>query len=318
MTILAEARANVGASATSRRAGAMQRNIKGSLAVMLGPAITLLTVFIFLPMLLTIWLSFENWSTQTGFDTARFAGLDNFLEIFGSGSVGRDFKAALVNTAIYTILSVVLILPLSVAFGLLVYQTRVAGGVVLRTVLFSTYMVPMIAVALVWSKLYSPSEGPFNQILGWVGIGPQTWLSSPNTALVSIVLLNIWQQVGYFTVLAVAGLTQIPPSLYEAAQIDGAGPLQSFTRITLPLLRRTLLFSAVIAIINAVQVFEPVALITQGGPVNSTNVLTYHIRRVGIERSQGGLGSAMAVTLMLALIVIIVALFAYARRGGDE
>jgi multiple sugar transport system permease protein len=318
MTILAEARATIGASATTRRAGAMQRNINGSLAVMLGPAITLLSVFTFLPMLLTVWLSFENWSTQTGFDTARFAGLDNFLEIFGSGSVGRDFKAALANTAIYTILSVVLILPLSVAFGLLVYQRRVAGGVLLRTVLFSTYMVPMIAVALVWSKLYSPSEGPFNQILGWVGIGPQTWLSSPNTALGSIVLLNIWQQVGYFTVLAVAGLTQIPTSLYEAAQIDGAGPLQTFVRITLPLLRRTLLFSAVIAIINAVQVFEPVALVTQGGPVNSTNVLTYHIRRVGIERSQGGLGSAMAVTLMLALIVVIVALFAYARRGGDE
>src|SRR5947209_2888563 len=120
MTILAEARATIGASATTRRAGAMQRNINSSLAVMLGPAITLLTVFILLPMLLTTWLSFENWSTPTGFDPARFAGLDNFLEIFGSGSVGRDFKGALANTAIYTVLSVILILPLSVAFGLLV------------------------------------------------------------------------------------------------------------------------------------------------------------------------------------------------------
>jgi ABC-type sugar transport system permease subunit len=88
--------------------------------------------------------------------------------------------------------------------------------------------------------------------------------------------------------------------------------------VTLPLLRRTLLFSAVIAVINAVQVFEPVALITQGGPVGSTNVLTYHIRRVGIERSQGGLGSAMAVMLMLALIVTVVALFALARRIEDD
>ena len=88
--------------------------------------------------------------------------------------------------------------------------------------------------------------------------------------------------------------------------------------MTLPLLRRTLLFSAVIAVINAVQVFEPVALITQGGPVGSTNVLTYHIRRVGIERSQGGLGSSMAVMLMLALIVTVVALFALARHGQDE
>jgi ABC-type sugar transport system permease subunit len=287
-------------------------------AVMLGPALVLLGVFVLLPMLLTLGLSFADWSTGTGFETARFVGLQNFFDIFGPTSVGRDFKGALVNTALYTVGSVVLILPLSVLFGLLVYQSRVRGGVALRTVLFSTYMVPMIAVALVWSKLYSPSEGPLNQMLGWLGLPPGTWLSSPDTALGSIVLLNVWQQVGYFTVLAVAGLTQIPASLYEAAAIDGARPLQRFRNVTLPLLRRTLLFSAVIAIINAVQVFEPVVLITQGGPVGATNVLTYHIRRVGIERSQGGLGSAMAVTLMLALIVTVVALFAFARRSGEE
>jgi multiple sugar transport system permease protein len=285
---------------------------------MLSPAISLLGVFVAAPMALTIWLAFQDWSTETGFGEARFVGLDNFLAIFGSSSVGRDFEGALTNTALYTLGSVALILPLSIALGLLVYQRRVKGGVTLRTILFSTYMTPMIAVALVWSKLYSPSEGPINQMLGWVGLPPGRWLASPDTALGSIVILNIWQQVGYFTVLAVAGLTQIPASLYEAAELDGAGPLQRFVHLTLPLLKRTLLFCAVIAVINAVQVFEPVALITEGGPVGSTNVLTYHIRRVGIERSQGGLGSAMAVTLMLALIVTIVALFGLARRGGDE
>ncbi len=286
--------------------------------VMLSPAISLLGVFVAAPMALTIWLAFQEWSTETGFGEARFIGLDNFVAIFGSSSVGRDFKGALINTALYTLASVAVILPSSIAPGLLVYQRRVKGGVTLRTILFSTYMAPMVAVALVWSKLYSPSEGPINQMLGWVGLPPGRWLSSPDTALASIVILNVWQQVGYFTVLAVAGLTQIPASLHEAAELDGAGPLQRFVHVTLPLLKRTLLFSAVIAVINAVQVFEPVALITQGGPVGSTNVLTYHIRRVGIERSQGGLGSAMAVTLMLALIVTIVALFGLARRGGDE
>ena len=292
--------------------------LRRPVAVMLSPAVSLLGIFVFAPMALTIWLAFQEWSTETGLDEARFAGLDNFLAIFGSTSVGRDFKGALVNTASYSLASVVVILPLSIALGLLVYQQRVRGGVMLRTILFSTYMAPMIAVALVWSKLYSPIEGPINEMLGWVGLPPGSWLSSPDTALGSIVILNVWQQVGYFTVLAVAGLTQIPPSLHEAAELDGAGPLQRFFFVTLPLLRRTLLFSAVIAIINAVQVFEPVALITQGGPVGATNVLTYHIRRVGIERSQGGLGSAMAVTLMIALIITIAALFALARRGWED
>ncbi len=281
--------------------------------MMLAPAVGLLTVFIIVPMLLTIWLSLNEWSTQTGFETARFVGIQNFIDIFADNSVGRDFKAALVNTALYTAGSVVVILPLSVLLGLLVHQTLAPGGVLLRTVLFSTYMVPMIAVALVFSKLYSPTEGPLNQILGYIGVPPQRWLSAPQSALFSLVILNVWQQVGYFTVLAVAGLTQIPSSLHEAARIDGANGLQRFFSVTLPLLSGTLLFSAVIAIINAVQVFEPVALITQGGPVNATNVVTYHIRRVGIERAQGGLGSAMAVTVMLALIIAISALFALFR-----
>ena len=284
-----------------------------SAIAMLAPATGLLAVFIVVPMLLTIWLSFQSWSTQTGFDTARFIGVQNFIDLFSNSSIGRDFKAALLNTAVYTGLSVVFILPLSVLFGLLVHQKLAPGGIALRTILFSTYMVPMIAIALVFSKLYSPTEGPLNQILGWIGIPAQSWLSAPQTALGSIVVLNVWQQVGYFTVLAVAGLTQIPDTLYEAAKIDGANPLQRFFSITLPLLGNTLLFSSVIAVINAVQVFEPVALITQGGPVNATNVLTYHIRRVGIERAQGGLGSAMAVTLMLSLIVAVSALFAFAR-----
>lgn len=296
----------------------MTTTYRASAGIMLTPAVALIGVFILLPMLLTVWLSFQDWSTQTPFGAATFTGIDNFREIFGATSVGRDFKGALLNTALYTLLSVVLILPLSVAFGLLVHQRAVPGGTWLRTVLFSTYMVPMIAVALVWSKLYSPTEGPINQLVGLLGIGPQPWLSSPSSALVSIVFLNVWQQVGYFTVLAVAGLTQIPGSLYEAAVLDGANKREQFRFITLPLLRRTLLFSAVIAIINAVQVFEPVALITQGGPVGSTNVLTYHIRRVGIERAQGGLGSAMAVTLMLSLIVLISALFAFVNRKDDE
>ncbi|BCP55147.1 ABC transporter permease [Kaistia sp. 32K] len=288
--------------------------LRKSTFAMLAPGLGLLAVFILVPIALTVWLAFTKWSSQTPFTTATFVGLDNFREIFGSSSVGRDFKGAMLNTALYSAMSIALILPLSVVFGMLIHQAELKGANVLRTILFATYMVPMIAVALVFSKLYSPTEGPINQLLSLVGIGPQPWLSSPDTALVSIVLLNVWQQVGYFTILIIAGLTQIPTSIYEAARMDGARGPALFGFITLPLLKRTLLFSAVIALINAVQVFEPVALITQGGPVGSTNVMTYHIRRVGIERAQGGLGSAMSVTLLLALVITVTAVFAFARR----
>lgn len=284
---------------------------------MLAPSVGLLTAFVFVPIVLTIWLSFQQWSSQTPFASARWIGLDNYREIFGGGSVGRDFAQALKNTVIYAACSIAVILPLSVAFGLLVHQARLRGKTILRTLLFSTYMVPMVAVALVWSKLYSPSEGPINQMLGWIGIAPFPWLSSPDTALYSLVILNVWQQTGYFTVLAVAGLTQIPESVLEAAKIDGARRLRLLWYVTLPLLRRTLLFSGIIVVINAVQVFEPVAMITQGGPVGSTNVVTYHVRRVGIERSEGGLGSAMAMILMLLLAAIVSAVFVTAGRRSE-
>lgn len=284
---------------------------------MLAPSVGLLTAFVFVPIVLTIWLSFQQWSSQTPFASARWIGLDNYREIFGRGSVGRDFAQALKNTVIYAACSIAVILPLSVAFGLLVHQARLRGKTILRTLLFSTYMVPMVAVALVWSKLYSPSEGPINQMLGWIGIAPFPWLSSPDTALYSLVILNVWQQTGYFTVLAVAGLTQIPESVLEAAKIDGARRLGLLWYVTLPLLRRTLLFSGIIVVINAVQVFEPVAMITQGGPVGSTNVVTYHVRRVGIERSEGGLGSAMAMILMLLLAAIVSAVFVTAGRRSE-
>jgi multiple sugar transport system permease protein len=291
---------------------------RGWTVVMLAPSAGLMTVFVLIPMVLTIYLSFHRWSSQTPFSSAHWIGLDNYQEIFGAGSVGRDFRQAVRNTFIYAAASIAVILPLSVALALLVQQTRLRGSTVLRTLLFSTYMVPMVAVALVWSKLYSPTEGPINQVLGWVGVAPLPWLSRPDTALNALVILNVWQQVGYFTVLAIAGLTQIPEAILEAAKIDGARNLGLFWHVTLPLLRRTLFFSGIIVLINAVQVFEPVAMITQGGPMASTNVVTYHIRRVGIERSQGGLGSAMAMILAVFLSATVSAVFFAAGRRSDS
>jgi len=284
----------------------------------LAPSVGLLGVFVLLPVGLTVWLSLRKWSVQTPFGDSVGVGLQNYRDLFGDTPPGRDFRQALRNTAAYSGMSIVLLVPLSLAFALLIHRVAVRGSGVLRAVLFSTYMVPTIAVALVWSKLYSPTEGPLNQALGWFGIPPQPWLSSPDTALRSLVLLNVWQQVGYFTVLMVAGLTQIPASVYEAAAIDGATGPRLLWRVTLPLMRRTMLFVVVIALINSVQVFEPVAAITQGGPVGSTNTLTYYIRKVGIEQSKGGLGSAMAVVLLLVLTVTVALVFSLLRRDAER
>ena len=149
----------------------MQLNQHRSAFVMLAPATALLGVFIIVPMLLTIWLSFHDWSTQTGFETARFVGIQNFIDIFAGNSVGRDFKAALhQHRDLHRCSRSSSSCRFRCCSACSSTRQHAPGGVFLRTVLFSTYMVPMIAVALVFSKLYSPTEGPLNQILGWIGI----------------------------------------------------------------------------------------------------------------------------------------------------
>ncbi len=240
--------------------------------MMLAPATALLGVFIIVPMLLTIWLSLtQEWSTQTGFETAdlrRRAELHRYLrQHFGrarlqGGAAQHGHVHARLGGGD----------PAAVGAARRCSSTRRSrrAAMFLRTVLFSTYMVPMIAVALVLSKLYSPTEGPLNQILGWVGIPPADLAVGAADARWSrSCILNVWQQVGYFTVLAVAGLdARSPPRSTKRPRIDGANALQQLlSRSPCRCCGNTLLFSAVIAIINAVQVFEPVALITQGGPV---------------------------------------------------
>jgi ABC-type sugar transport system permease subunit len=138
-------------------------------------------------------------------------------------------------------------------------------------------------------------------------------LSSPSTALVSLAAFNIWQMLGYYTVLMVAGLTLIPGELYEVASIDGAGIVRQTFAITLPLLRRTTTFVILIALINAVQVFDPVYLLTQGGPINSTDVISYEIQRTAFEYGLAGQASAMSVSLLVVLAAVAAVLIGLAR-----
>jgi ABC-type sugar transport system permease subunit len=185
-----------------------------------------------------------------------------------------------------------------------------------RTALFSTYVVPTVAIAIVWSALYAPNYGPLARLFQLVGLTPPAFLSSPGSALLSLVAFHVWQMLGYYTVLFVAGLTQIPGELYEVARIDGAGFWRQTFSITLPLLRRTTTFIVMIAIINAVQVFDPVYILTQGGPADSTDVVSFSIQRAAFQYGLAGQASAMAFSLLVVLLAIAgVVLVALRRRA---
>jgi multiple sugar transport system permease protein len=162
----------------------------------------------------------------------------------------------------------------------------------------------MAIVAVIWKVIYNPTFGLLNLMLGKIGIAPQMWLVSPNTALPAIMLMNIWKSVGYFMVIYLAGLQGIPQSLYEAAAIDGADRWKSFWYVTLPLLQPTTLFVIVVATINSFQVFDAVFIMTGGGPAHRTEVLGSLIYTTGFLHFRLGAASAMAYVLAIIIFVI--------------
>lgn len=280
----------------------MRRTQRAWAAILLSPGLGLLLAFVVAPIALTAWISLHEWSMFTPLGDWTWVGLDNYRDLADN----RTFNVALRNTLLYAGLSLLAIVPLALALGMLLFGGMGRASTALRAIVFVPYMIPTIAVAIIWGYLYSPLYGPLNQILNLAGLPRQSWLGSVDTAMLSLVILNVWQTVGYYTVLVIAGLTQIPAVYYEAARIDGAGPLQRVVHVTLPLLRRTLLFVVVIAIINTVQVFEPVYVLTQGGPANATNVLSFQIYKSAFEFGLAGQASAMAFVLFLVLAGAVV------------
>ena len=276
-----------------------QQGRRGAAALFLSPALLVIGAFVGVPILLTAWISLHEWSMYTSFGDMRWVGLSNYSSLWDSG----DFRATLWHTVLYGAMVVGITLPLAFLLSLLLYFPTVRGRYAVRTILFATYVIPTVAVALVWSNLYAPGYGPLDQMLSAVGLPPVGWISDPDVALFSLALFNVWQMLGYYTVLLVAGLTQIPGDVYEAARVDGAGRFRQTVSITIPLLRRTLVFVGLIAVINAVQVFDPVYLLTQGGPSNATNTLTFDIQRTAFQFGLAGQASAMALTLLLVLAV---------------
>lgn len=277
---------------------------------LLAPALVILVPFVLLPIALTFWISLHSWDMLTPITQMKWVGLTNYGNLLGD----PDFRQAMANTGIYVGIVVVVTVPLALLLGMLLYFPRVRGRGLARTVLFSAYVIPTVAVAIVWDALYQPGYGPFARLFQLAGLNPPAFLSSPTTALASLAAFNIWQMLGYYTVLVVAGLTQIPGELYEAARIDGAGRVRQTFRITLPMLRGTTLFVVLIAIINSVQVFDPVYILTQGGPINSTDVISYDIQRTAFEYGLAGQASAKAFSLLVVLAVVAFVIVRFLRR----
>jgi len=263
---------------------------------LLAPTLVFFAVFQYYPILKSVAISFTEYGLLRR-DTP-FVGLDNYVRQFQDPL----FLSALWNTLVFVAVVVVVGVALALAVAMLVEQTGRWAGVY-RTLYFIPVVTSLMATAMIWRWLYA-SNGLLNFLLTFVGMEPQTWLLSEHLALPSLMVLTVWKNLGFDLILFSAALQGIPGEIYEASSIDGATPLQNAFFITLPQLRPIVVLVGITAVIRSFQVFTIVLAMTQGGPVNATRTIVYHVYEQGIQYDDMGYASAAAVVLLMLIGVV--------------
>jgi len=276
------------------------------------PSLVHLTVFLLIPLVFSLFLSFRDWSRPTITD-APYIGLENYQFLLGD----RRFWQAMLNTAYYTVLSVPFGMVVSLGIALIMNQ-KLKGSNIFRTLFFMPVISSWVAVSVIWLTLLDPNVGVINYVLGLVGLPAINWLGDPKTAMPALVLIAVWKSAGFSMVIWLAGLQSIPVELYEVASMDGANRLQSFLRITIPLLAPTTFFLAITGVIGSFQVFSPVYVLTKGGPLGATDVAVFHIYRRAFDEFDFGYASSQAWVLFAVIFIATLFQLWYMRRRSDE
>lgn len=273
----------------------------------IAPVVLIFGLFRVLPSIQTLLYSLYKVELLRGRFT--FLGLENFTALLED----QIFRETMVNTFIY----VAGIVPISAGLALVLaalFTVQFRLQELFKAVYFAPMVTSTVAAAMVWWWMYNPQFGILNVLLRLLHLPPQPWLMSSHTALGSIIIFSVWKTVGYNMIIYIAGLQAIPPQFYEAAVIDGAGTLQQFRRITIPLLAPTTTFILIYNTILAFQVFDQVFVLTGGGPANATNVVVLELYRQAFQRYNFGYASAEAMVLFLIIMGITVLQFFYSKR----
>ncbi|MBC8162800.1 MAG: sugar ABC transporter permease [Roseiflexaceae bacterium] len=270
----------------------------------LGPNLLLFAIFTYWPLLYNAYLSFVEWDFIR--PERRWVGLDNYATVLADD----QFQTILRNSFVFTAGCVALTLTLGLAMALLLNQ-RLRGRNAARAVLFSPTILSGAAVGIVWIYIFDPRYGLLAELLGLVGVRSPNWLGDPDWAMLALIIVYVWKNLGYAVVIYLAGLQAIDRALYEAATVDGAGAGARFQHITLPGLAPVLFFLSVTSILSCFQAFDLIQVMTQGGPINATNTLVYNLYELGFIRFSAGQAGVVAMvlfTIMLALTLLQVRL----------
>lgn len=258
------------------------------------PALIGTLIFIVIPVFFSFYLSFCRWDLLSDI---KFIGLKNYIELLSSSAFGLIIK----NTFVFAVSTAVIaiIIPLVLAA---VLNNKIRGTEFFKTAYFLPFITPMIVIAIAWEWIFDPNNGPLNYILK----ANINWLYDTKTAMLALIIVSAWKLIGYNMVIFLSGFSSVNPNLYEASKIDGANEIQTFFKITLPLLSPTIFFVLVITTISSFQVFDLIYLMTQGGPMNSTNVLVYWIYKNAFEFFNIGEASAGAYILFLIILLLTI------------
>ncbi|WP_408895017.1 carbohydrate ABC transporter permease [Paenibacillus taichungensis] len=272
--------------------------------ISLVPILLLFGVFAFLPIAWSLGLSAFKYDPLSS--NAIFVGAENYIRMFQDSI----FLKSLWVTFKFVFIAVLINIVITLLIASAIQRVRIPwlkNG--FRTVFFLPTIAPLAGTAIVWNTMFNYNDGLFNMILAKVNMAPIQWLSDPHYALYSIIMMTLWADIGYNIVLFIAGLDSIPDMYYEAATLEGAGRWHVFLHITLPLLRRTLLFVSITTVVSYFQAFPQFQIMTKGGPFNETRVLSLQIYEQAFSSSNMGYASAMAtVFLMIILLVTLLQL----------
>lgn len=265
----------------------------------IAPLMVPLLAFWIIPFGWSVYISFTDWDyISPAYD---LVGIENYQYMLEDG----DFHQALMNTFLFSLGVVIPTVALGLMFALLL-QKNFSGSQLYRAVIFSPWITPTVAISIVWSWVFETKAGLANLLLAKLGMAPITWLESGDSAMIAVIIVTVWQAIGWTMLFYISALNKIPVSLYEASLIDGCSPVTRFFKITLPLISPTTFFLVIVNMITAVQAFDQFQILTQGGPSGSTRTLLYLFYQQAFE--QYDMGPAAATALIILLITGVLTL----------
>jgi multiple sugar transport system permease protein len=283
----------------------LERTKWGTVLSFLLPGLTGFILFVLIPIVTTSGIAFTNYS---GGPKWKFVGLRNFLYLFESSIFRQSIKI----TLIFVVFTVFFQIVLGLLFAIILNQ-NLKGTNLFRTILFMPNVLSTVGISLAFSLIFHPTNGFANILLKLMGLQPNTWLTSTDTALMSIIIVTVWMTFGYYMIIFLGGLQSISNNLYEAASIDGANGFQTFFKITLPMLSPTMFFAMTMSIIGSFKVFDQVFMMTGGqlggGPAGSTNVVVFDVYQNSFVNYQFGYASAESLVLLVIILFITVLQF---------